>query len=277
MDNTSETSIQSRPVKGNYPVADTWFSSELLDEGLTCIVEPYVHVLERANMFLIEGSERDLILDTGMGVVPLKPYLDSIRKSTDKELICVSSHTHIDHIGGVHEFDVRLVHPDEADEMAKPSGMTTLFCEDIPSSLIQTFLDAGYPPLDELMISAYPHAQYDPSSYKLLGAPATGLLEEGDTVDLGDRRFSVLHLPGHSPGGIGLYEELNGVLFAADAIYDGPLIYEGPGMSIPDYIETFHKLRTLEVSVVHGGHDPSFDGQHMHKIIDRYMSLWGSV
>ena len=277
METFSKPPVQSRPVKGNYPIADTWFSKQMLNERLSCIVEPYVHVLERANMFLIEGSERDLILDTGMGVVPLKPYLDSIRQHQDKELVCVSSHTHIDHIGGVHEFDIRLVHPAESDEMANPSGMTTLFCEDIPQSLIQTFLDAGYPPLDELMISAYPYPQYDPSSYKLRGAKATGLLEEGNTVDLGDRLFHVLHLPGHSPGGIGLYDERNGVLFAADAIYDGPLIYEGPGMSVPDYIQTFRKLRSLDVSVVHGGHDPSFDAQHMHKIIDRYMSLWGSV
>lgn len=276
MENTQDSDT-TRSLTTDYPVVEDWFSVETLSDGVNCIVEPYVHVLERANMFLIEGTDKDLIFDTGMGVVPLKPYLDTIRKDTDKELICISSHTHIDHIGGVHEFDTRLVHPAEADEMAAPSGMTTLFCEDIPQSLRQTFLDAGYPPLDELMISAFPFAGYEPANYRLQGAPATGLIEEGDTVDLGNFVFRVLHLPGHSPGGIGLYNESDGTLFAADAIYDGPLIFEGPGMSVPDYIDTFKKLRQLDVSIVHGGHDPSFGKEHMHDIMDRYMALWGEA
>jgi glyoxylase-like metal-dependent hydrolase (beta-lactamase superfamily II) len=42
-------------------------------------------------------------------------------------------------------------------------------------------------------------------------------------IDTGDRHFEVLHLPGHSPGSIGLWEERSGTLFSGDAIYDGPL------------------------------------------------------
>jgi len=64
------------------------------------------------------------------------------------------------------------------------------------------------------------------------------------------------------------------VLFAADAIYDGPLIYEGPGMSVPDYIKTFDKLKALDVTVVHGGHDPSFGPARMHEIISKYEAIW---
>ncbi len=52
-------------------------------------------------------------------------------------------------------------------------------------------------------------------------APATRLLAEGEAIDLGDRHFEVLHLPGHSPGSIGLWEEATGIFFSGDAIYDG--------------------------------------------------------
>lgn len=256
------------------PVATQWYTSKKIDDHTTLILEPHVHVLEQANMFLVEGSTRDMILDTGMGIVPLKPYLDTLRSDPSKEIICVSSHTHIDHIGGVHEFDTRLVHPAEADEMAKPSGLSSLCRDDMPAALLQTFLDAGYPPIDELLIDALPFAGYDPKSYVLRGAKATSLLNEGDVVDLGNHSYKVLHLPGHSPGGIGLFEEASGVLFAADAIYDGPLIYEGPGMSVPDYIATFNKLKALDVSVVHGGHDPSFGSARMHQIIAQYEAIW---
>lgn len=258
------------------PVAETWFQATKIDADTTLIIEPHIHVLEQANMFLVEGSARDMILDTGMGVIPFKPYLDSLRKDPAKEIICVSSHTHIDHIGAVHEFDIRLVHKAEADEMAAPSGLTSLFRRDIPAALLQSFLDAGYPPIGDTLLHALPFAGYDPESYRLQGAPATGLLAHGDTIDLGNHLYEVLHLPGHSPGGIGLFERASGTLFAADAIYDGPLIYEGPGMSVPAYRQTFDLLKGLPVSTVHGGHDPSFDRARMLEIIAHYEAIWNS-
>ena len=259
------------------PVADAWFKATKIDADTTLIIEPHIHVLEQANMWLVEGTERDMILDTGMGVIPFKPYLDSLRRDPEKEIICVSSHTHIDHIGAVHEFETRLVHPAEAEEMAAPSGLNSLFRRDMPERLLQTFLDAGYPPIGETLIEALPFAGYDPESYRLQGAPATGLLEHGDTIELGNHLYEVLHLPGHSPGGIGLFERDTGVLFAADAIYDGPLIYEGPGMSLSDYRATFDLLKTLPVSVVHGGHDPSFDRLRMLEIIAAYELKWDAA
>ena len=39
--------------------------------------------------------------------------------------------------------------------------------------------------------------------YEVEPAPATRLVDEGDAIDLGDRHFEVLHLPGHSPGSTG--------------------------------------------------------------------------
>jgi glyoxylase-like metal-dependent hydrolase (beta-lactamase superfamily II) len=258
------------------PVADTWFTATRIDDDTTLILEPQIHVLEQANLWLVEGRDRDMIIDTGMGVVPIRPFLDTLRRDPAKPIVCVSSHTHIDHIGGVHEFETRLVHPAEADQMAKPSGLNSLFKRDMPEALLQLFLDAGYPPIGEMLIEALPYAGYDPESYRLQGAPATGLLEEGDTLDLGGHVYEIWHLPGHSPGGIGLFERETGVLFAADAIYDGPLIYSGPGMSVPAYRETFAKLRALPVTVVHGGHDPSFGPDRMIEIIDAYESRWAA-
>jgi glyoxylase-like metal-dependent hydrolase (beta-lactamase superfamily II) len=54
-------------------------------------------------------------------------------------------------------------------------------------------------------------------------APATVLLRHGDPIDLGDR-FEVIHTPGHSPGGIALFEAKTGILLSGDIIYDSPLI-----------------------------------------------------
>ncbi len=252
------------------PVADTWFSSTKVAPGVTRISEPHAHLLIRANMFLVEGAERDMIVDTGCGVIPLRPFVDSLRADPGKEIVCVSTHTHIDHIGGVHEFDTRLVHPIEADEMAAPSAITSILRKDLPD-WVRDFVA----PQEEVLLHALPFEGYDPAGYRLRGAAATGLLEEGDRVDLGDRRFEVIHLPGHSPGGIGLWESGTGTLFAGDAIYDGTLIYEGPGTSIKAYRETFGKLKGLAVGVVHGGHNGSFGAERMAGIIADHEGLWG--
>ncbi len=67
-------------------------------------------------------------------------------------------------------------------------------------------------------------------------APPTRLLDDGDVVDCGDRSFEVLHLPGHSPGSIGLWEAASGILFSGDAVYDGPLLDELDGSDIDDYV-----------------------------------------
>jgi len=43
-------------------------------------------------------------------------------------------------------------------------------------------------------------------------------VRDGDIIDLGDRAFEVLHLPGHSPGSIALFEAATKTLFSGDAI-----------------------------------------------------------
>jgi len=90
-------------------------------------------------------------------------------------------------------------------------------------------------------------------------------------VDLGDRAFEVLHLPGHSPGSIGLWEAATGTLFSGDAIYDGPLLDEIAGADIPAYRRTMERLLKLPVQVVHGGHDDSFGAERLAQIAVAYL------
>ena len=81
------------------------------------------------------------------------------------------------------------------------------------------------------------------------------------------------HLPGHSPGSIGLFEAATKTLFSGDAIYDGPLLDELPGSDIASYRRTIKRLRDMEVAVVHGGHDPSFGRERMIEICDGWLAL----
>ena len=100
----------------------------------------------------------------------------------------------------------------------------------------------------------------------------TRLLAHGDVVDLGDRAFEVIHTPGHSPGGIALFEAKTGILLSGDIIYDGPLIDDVYHSDRADYALTLEKLRSLRVEIVHGGHFPSFGPIRYRQIIDEYLS-----
>lgn len=253
------------------PVAGRWWERREVEPGLWLLTEPHVDPLDRANLFFLKGRDRDLLVDGGMGIVPLRPALGEL---VDKPVLAVATHAHGDHVGALHEFPERAVHRLEAQALADPAP-GSLFAADFPPAFLEAIVRAGYARPAELLIDALPHAGYDPRSYRRRAAPATLLLEEGDRISMGDREFAVLHLPGHSPGQIGLWEEATGTLFAGDAVYDGPLLWEGGrGMSLPDYVRTLGRLRELPVRVVHAGHEASFGRDRLVAICDAYLGRW---
>lgn len=259
----------------NLPVDPVWYRAEPLEPNLWLITEPRVHPIWSANMHLVLGQDADLLIDSGMGVAPLRPFLDTLRPDPGKRLICLSTHTHIDHIGAVHEFDERLVHPIEADDLAGPP-VYSLRSDTVSDTLRALFERAGYPALWPYLIDAIPSADYDIDSYVLRGADATALVREGDVIDLGDWVAEILHLPGHAPGQVGLFHRASGTLFGADAVYDGPLIYEGEGTDKGDYALTLRRLSEMPISRVHGGHDPSFDKARLDQMIAHYLPIFES-
>ncbi|GAB4311633.1 MAG: MBL fold metallo-hydrolase [Promethearchaeota archaeon] len=62
---------------------------------------------------------------------------------------------------------------------------------------------------------------YHPSVEKLFGHPPVKPLREGDVLDVGAHRLEVLETPGHSPGGICLFEPDLKVLFSGDVLFRG--------------------------------------------------------
>ncbi len=122
------------------------------------------------------------------------------------------------------------------------------------------------------MFDRLPPGGFDPATYAVRAAPATRLVEAGDVIDLGDRYFTVLHLPGHSPGSIALWEAATGVLLSGDAVYDGALIDDAYHSNTWQYLDTMHRLREIPVRVVHAGHYPSFGRQRYLELIDEYLA-----
>ncbi|MGE3969465.1 MAG: MBL fold metallo-hydrolase [Dongiaceae bacterium] len=249
-------------------VADRWFESRRIDDDITLFWEPHVIPLMRCNIWHMRGRDRNLLVDTGMGIVSLRETLAPLM---DKALICVATHAHADHIGSHCEFEDCRIHRAEADALERPTPGSTLVARDMDGDEVASLRVAGYE-IGDALITALPRAGYSLSHYEVRPARVRERLEEGSIVDLGDRRFEVLHLPGHSPGSIGLWEAATGTLFSGDAIYDGPLLDELHHSDIEAYIRTMKRLRTLPVRVVHAGHDPSFGRDRLVALVDAYLA-----
>ena len=255
---------------GGLPIAARWFASEQLSDGVVRLWEPHVNEWLQANVFWIAARDVDLIVDAGCGIAPLAPELERLGRDPSRPVIVVATHAHFDHIGGMHEFDERLVHPSEAGLLAEPEPPVALTADRWDPE-VRADLDAIWP-VPEVLIDALPFSSFDPSTHRILPAPPTRLVAEGDLVELGDRTFEVIHLPGHSPGSIGLWEEATEMLVAGDAVYDDTLLDTLPDSDIASYLTTMRRLRELPARVVHGGHGASFDRTRLIEIADAYLT-----
>jgi glyoxylase-like metal-dependent hydrolase (beta-lactamase superfamily II) len=236
------------PVIGH----DHWYETIRMADGVTLIHEPWIKPFFRCNIWHVRGRDRDLLFDSGLGHVSLRRHVALVG---ERKLTCVASHTHFDHIGCHHEFPDRCVHSAEARILADPRNEWTV---------------ADRYATDD-MFDGKPEG-WDSAKYRIPPAPAGRILAHGDIVDLGDSAWEVIHTPGHSPGGIALWEKRTGVLLSGDIVYDGPLIDDAYHSIVPDYVATLERMRGLPVSVVHGGHFPSFGPTRYRQLIDEYLA-----
>ena len=228
------------------------FKTFRLADDISVIQETGVANFMRCNIWHVKGREYDLVIDTGMGLDPLKEW---IMRETDRPLKAIITHCHFDHSAGLHEFDERLGHPAEADIIANPTNQKTVF-------------EGAWTRIG--IVDPKAHPDYSAETFKVKAAPLTGYLDEGDVIDLGDKAYQILHLPGHSPGSIGLWDVNAKTLFTGDALYNGELLdnlyHSEPGV----YAKTLDRIENLGAETFHAGHFPSFGKDKMRELISRY-------
>jgi glyoxylase-like metal-dependent hydrolase (beta-lactamase superfamily II) len=237
------------------PICKNWFATRKINDNLYCINEVHYWEWNRANLWLIKGQTQDLLIDTGLGVSSLRQHIASL---IDKPLLAIASHVHFDHAGGIHEFDQIAIHAAEA-EALRTGDQAAALCNP----------EAGWV-LDQ-HFEQLPYAEFTAQQYTLQGAEPTQVLQAGDVLDLGDRAFEVLHLPGHSPGCIALYDAKQQDLFSGDVIYDGDLLDQLPGSDIPAYLSTYERLQHLPIQTVYPGHYKMFGQDRYRQILVDYI------
>jgi len=102
------------------------------------------------------------------------------------------THCHGDHIGGVTELKNRmggkiLIHRYDADGLNDPKINLT------------EFLD-GFPEIE---------------------LEADSRIDDGDLLHIGEMEFKVIHTPGHTRGGVSLYQKEQKLLFSGDTLFRG--------------------------------------------------------
>jgi glyoxylase-like metal-dependent hydrolase (beta-lactamase superfamily II) len=222
----------------------SWFYTREVAPGVWVVAEPQ-HVYS----WLIAGRDRAVLLDTGMGMLPIRPVAESL---TPQPISVVNTHYHFDHVGGNWEFDEIAIH-----ERGAP-----FIQQGVPRDVLDAYLEyadrqldaaARVRPIDReflwvLCAESEPRPlppAWDPGSWTIRPTTATQTLRHGDTIDLGGRELTVIDGPGHSPDGICLFEAREGLLFGGDTINVGPIYAHFPDSNLDDLASSARRLADL--------------------------------
>jgi len=120
----------------------------------------------------------------------------------------------------------------------------------LPVMVVNTHADydhiGGNVQFDEVFMHPAEFARYhmEASRFNLSGGgyPTVFPLWEGDVIELGARRFSVVLIPGHSPGSIALLDAENRVLIGGDSVIDDKIAMCDSWRDFDAYICSIEKL-----------------------------------
>jgi glyoxylase-like metal-dependent hydrolase (beta-lactamase superfamily II) len=179
-----------------------------------------------SNMFLIVG-DRTILVDAGTGedagfvIGQIRQILGT--RSLDH---LVLTHMHFDHVGGAD----KIVDEFGCDILAGRGDARALEDAD-PHFILSDGFGGSVRPMEltELM--------------------------EGDVMDIGEHRLRVIETPGHTAGGISLYDEVTKSLFSGDTVFNGGVgRMDLPTGSRRDMAASLKKLSNIEISTLYPGH-----------------------
>ncbi len=190
------------------------------------IVEKLVLGPFDTNCYIVgsESTREGMIVDPGDKAKEILKKVEDLQ--LDIRLIALT-HGHIDHIGALKKIKEATgaevaIHADDAKSIGRKQ----------PLSIMLGLFYPTPPPPDRV-------------------------LKDGDSVDVGDLHFAVLHTPGHTPGGICLLGE--GVVFSGDTLFNYSVgradLPGGNESRLMNSIQT--RLMTLpDETIVYPGHGP---------------------
>jgi glyoxylase-like metal-dependent hydrolase (beta-lactamase superfamily II) len=222
--------------------------------------------------YVLIGSERTVLIDTGLASTPepvLIPALTELGLVDGPDLVVIS-HADVDHSGGNAALRDRYPHARFACHAADRAWVESA----------DAMLEGNY-----LWYDAYgfgPSAEDRAFLAAELGAdaPIDETLADGDVLDLGDGWvLDVLHLPGHTPGHIGLWDPRSGSALVIDAILDrgvrdraGTLLIPPRVYDTAGYAATIARVEALAPARLLTAHFAVLEGDAVGAFLERSLA-----
>ena len=203
-----------------------------------------------ASMFLLIGTEKAMLIDCGMGIGDLRGAVEML---TDKPLIVVITHGHIDHTANARQFDEIWIHPKDKDRPIPQSLERRRFDTERIAKRQKNCIGGAY-----TMFNLYPYDLNvdlrEPGPDEKM--PVIHDLYDGQQFDLGGGRIvTAYECPGHSAGEMVFLDEQTRSLFAGDAVNFNLGVSECPVETTLRYLKRLRDLGDKYDGIYNGHHD----------------------
>jgi glyoxylase-like metal-dependent hydrolase (beta-lactamase superfamily II) len=228
--------------------------------------------------YLLVGEDRVVLVDTGLAGTPeevILPYLREVGLSLEDIDAVIISHADLDHCGGNRALKER-----------RPE--LQIWCHELD----RPYVESNRVILAEIYGWSEPYGFGPDEEAKTailedLGgdAPVDVGLRGGESLRLGpDWRMEVMHLPGHTPGHLGLWDPRSGTAIIIDAALESGIYdREGNRLIPPRYFDaagyqaTIRRLRSLRPEHLLTAHYPAMKGEEALDFLDRSLEFTGRV
>lgn len=206
---------------------------QLLPAGVTFFERGWLS----SNNVLLTDANQAILVDSGYWSHSEQTYaLVSAALHQQQLTMLINTHLHSDHCGG------------NAHLQAKYPALKTF----IPPGHAE-FVDAW----NDRILTYEPTGQHCPTFTR------TGSLHDGDAVVVNEKIWRIHAAPGHDPHSVVIFNEIDGILISADALWEngfGVVFPEIEGFSAFDEVEsTLNLIEKLSPKLVLPGHGSAFD------------------
>lgn len=191
------------------------FHAEKISEHATRI-----YGLAGEQMYLVEGTRRAALVDTGSGAGSLRQYVETL---TDKPVIVLLTHGHVDHAMGAPEFDT--VYMSRKDDY--------IYVQHCELEVRKRFL------FESPMFAEVAEEDYIPVTQ-----PDAFLnMEEGDVFDLGGVSIEIYGCPGHTRGSVCMLIREERTLITGDACNGFTFLFDAYSTGLSTYEKNLQELK----------------------------------